>query len=300
MLFNVSPYGTRWMLWHHFVNGLNIEGLVNERMDIGKRLQPAILDMVEDALRLEVRANREDTYVWHPDLPLGCTVDADTVDQERGLGVVEAKNVDWQVWRDTWTPKAAPQHIELQMQTQMMVRACRWGIIAALVGGNDLVLYERVPMVAVQQMIAAEVRAFWHSVAAREEPDALGAPMELSCLAALYPTVDPTVVLDCSTDTELGEVCAQYDHAKKHASFWDRASEGLKAKILARSGLASGLRVPGGMMRISRSVTAASVVTPDMVGKVVRKESIRTTLKFTPIAEHAAAPTRASTPFDAG
>ena len=118
-LWNNNPYTTLYMLWHHFKNSVSLDGVENERMTWGNRLERAILYGIAEELHLDVRPNTG--YRRAVDARLGATVDADCIHPDWGAGAVEAKNVDYLRWRDTWTSTTAPAHIEAQLQCQMLI-----------------------------------------------------------------------------------------------------------------------------------------------------------------------------------
>ena len=69
----------------------------------------------------------------------GCTLDREIGD--RGGGVLELKTVDWLVRKRDWGEEPPP-HILLQLQAQLGVTGREWGAVAALVGGNELRIWE--------------------------------------------------------------------------------------------------------------------------------------------------------------
>lgn len=178
-LFDASPYVTRWLLWRNFRHGDPIGVTPNERMDWGKRLEPAIFAATCEELNLDGEWHPQHQYLRSEAHPLGCTPDGTIHDLNRGPGAVECKNVDWLRWRDTWTEDHAPDHIEMQIQTQMLVRGQRWGIIACLVGGNELRLYHREPDADLHRRIVAAAAEFLDSVNRGDEPDPLGRADEM-------------------------------------------------------------------------------------------------------------------------
>lgn len=48
-LFSVSPYGTRWMLYKRFADGLDMDTSPNSRMSWGLKMQPLILAQAAEA-----------------------------------------------------------------------------------------------------------------------------------------------------------------------------------------------------------------------------------------------------------
>src|SRR6185503_18450379 len=99
MLFNASPYGTRWTLWQRHANGIEIPYDVNERMEWGTLMQPLLLEQAARDLKLEVTP--EHRYVSRGSL--GCTRDATVYCPDRGPGALETKCVfDYKTWMTKW------------------------------------------------------------------------------------------------------------------------------------------------------------------------------------------------------
>lgn len=245
-LWDVSPYLTRWMLYHWATDRtLDLDDPENVRMEMGNRFELAILDMAQDALRLDVTPNEYQTYERHASIRLGCTVDAAAHDPNLGPGVVEAKNVDSLIWRSAWSEDAAPKHIELQLQAQMLVLGATWGCIAALVGGNRFVLYRRQPDKRLWRSISTQVEAFWSDVEAGREPSPTGMSRELRLLDHLYPEVEPSKVIHMDDDHDAAEVVEAYAVARRDHREAGKEAENLRSIIGRMVEDAQYLYVPG-------------------------------------------------------
>lgn len=255
-LFNQSPWATRWSLWHHFKHDLRIdaESETGDRIDVGTRMEPVILGLIRDQLRLDVSPNQG--YVSNLKLKVGATRDADIFDPSLGPGVVEAKNVDYLRWRDTWDDDTAPPHIELQVQAQMLVgqgaEPYRWGVIGALVGGNDLKLYRREPNEKLWKRIIEAAEEFFDDLAENREPDPLGSPVELPWIHRLYPDTDPLKVITWN-DPEGFEVLEAYQDARRTRLEAEKVEKAMRVKIEGRAQDARILNVPGYEVTITRS-----------------------------------------------
>lgn len=292
-LFNVSPYVTRWMLYHYFKNGIEIDSPENDRMSAGLRLQPAILKWASDELRLSVVANEQDSYERHTELPIGATLDGEVWDDALGRGVVEAKNVDWLVWKQQWTATAAPKHIEIQLQAQMQTIGARWGVIACLVGGNDLILYRREAMPELWEQIGKSAVDLFKDIEAGREPDPFGAAIELPVLDALYPVTDEAVVIDLREDAEILDLYERWEYSKTEAAALSKVADQLKARIVGKTKDAgkaltaegdiyiSRTEVPASLLKLSTEQSAAlKSLDPDFSGIVTRKGFVRTTMSI--------------------
>ncbi len=241
-LFNRSPYLTRWMLYH-WAKGQDIDGPGDERMAIGTRLERVILEMAADELGIEVTPHKAQTYQAHDTEPVGCTIDATCWDPALGDGVVEAKSVDYLIWKDQWSEEMAPPHIEIQLQVQLMVREAAWGVIAALVGGNQLKIYRRWPNEHLQKEIVREARAFFEEVANNRCPPIQGMPREFAVLDAMYPETDSVEV--AAGDEMTAAAVEEYRERKKQAAEAGVAADRAKAQILETAGKAGVIEAPG-------------------------------------------------------
>ena len=255
-LWGASPYVTRWMLYHWARGAFALDEPENVRMEMGRKFEAAILDMASERLRLDVTQNTENRYRRHDTIRLGCTVDAVTRDPASGLGVVEAKNVDAMVWRQSWSEDAAAKHVEIQLQAQMLVVGARWGAIAALVGGNAFKLYRRTPNRNLWRSMEARVREFWSQVNTEREPSPTGIEPELRVLDHLYPRAEPLKVRDLADDHDAAEVVEAYAVARRKRSDADADAQEQRILLAAMMGDAEFLYVPGFEVHRRDTVTA--------------------------------------------
>lgn len=279
-LFNRSPYVTKWMLYHHFKEGLPIEADENDRMSAGKYMESGILAWTADELHLDVWHNEHQVYSVHADYPVGCTKDAEIRDPNLGPGIVEAKNVDFIVYKTEWDADHAPPHIEIQLQAQMLVTGAKWGVIAALVGGNDLKLYRRLPNEELQQAIVSEAIQFFEDLDKDNEPDALGDAMELPGLTWLYPETTPGKIVSFDDMGQM-EVVENYLHHSKERLAHDKLEKAMKAKLLELGQDAEIVNVPGYEVMIRKTEQKPTVVACPHCGEDVttRKGFTKTTIK---------------------
>jgi len=278
----VSPYITEWQLYQHFIGAAPLDESSSELMEWGKRMQPIILQWASDELGLEVIENRENIYTSHG--VIGATPDGLCIDPERGPGRIEAKNVSGWAFRDDWTDTMAPQHVEIQHQTQLMVPARdgkgglalpAWGAIVALVDGREPHLYMREPMPEVQAVILENAERFMRQVAEHDEPPIDGKAIEIPTLLALYPEANPEIVK--AVDAEAEQIMRDYVQAKAQASFYEKAKKESQAKLLRIAEDAGVLMAPTAALTIKKAEIKG--------GAYERKTYIRTSLTFKEIAE---------------
>lgn len=213
-LFDACPYLTSYELWHRKKGRLDSVFDPTERTIWGTRLQDAIALGVAADEGWFVR--RMDEYIRDPDLRAGASFDwaigahvgfadqmcecghvrAAHIHEEgscrpgikcpcpafrlRAEGLLEIKNVDDRIHRDTWVKGRdedtgvdyieAPVHIELQVQHQLMVSERPFAYIAALVGGNRIVLTRRERDEEIIAALRRKIGEFWASIDADEAP----------------------------------------------------------------------------------------------------------------------------------
>jgi hypothetical protein len=243
-LFGASPYATAWMLYRRFAHGDAIDDVENNRMSWGKKMQPLLLQAAAEDLKLEVHANPvdadgNDVYVRRVNRAIGCTRDGTIICPDRGPGAIETKCVfDYKVWAEKWSSgKRVPPEYEIQLQHQMLVGdgtfPFRWGTLAAWVCGQ-MVYFERDPIAELWEAIETEAAAFFGRVAAKDEPEPFGSPVEAPLLAELFPPV-PDSVLDLRDDPDhvgTSEDVAMYKHLRETEAGAERARKQIQAKLL--------------------------------------------------------------------
>lgn len=254
-LFGKHPYYTEWMLYQRHANDVKMETAEDERMFWGKKLQRPVLEVLRDQYHLNV-VERDDVLMVDDEAPLLARFDAEIIDPTRGKGTVEVKCVDWMEFKDKWDEhkQIAPLHTELQLQVGMMVSGSRWGLIAALVGGNHLVVFERDPNVEVQAECRKAATEFMARVARREEPDPFGVAKELELMKQLYPEPDPEKVITFEGDdaTNVGEEIRMLKDAQDKQLFYKKAVDKHKVAIRHRAQNGEGtILVPGWRCKIN-------------------------------------------------
>ena len=175
-LFGISPYMTKFELWHRKHRGEVVKFDPNERMKWGTRLQDAIAAGIAEENKWSVMRMTE--YIRDPELRAGASFDfsLDTYESENSEpGLLEIKNVDSLQFKNGWTQDdegniEAPLHIEIQVQHQLMVSQRQFAYIGALVGGNKLVLIKRTRDENVIRRIREVIAEFWGTIEANIPP----------------------------------------------------------------------------------------------------------------------------------
>lgn len=263
-LFDTSPYLTRWMLWHYLAGTPQPADDADERMKMGTRMEPLLLELASEDLRIEV--TRDQHYVRNG--VIGCTRDARIHDPQRGPGCLETKCCfDYRQWMNRWSGgKAPPIDLELQLQAQMLVgdgtTPFNWGVLMCWVGGERK-YFEREPKLDLWEEMKASATALLASVAAGVEPDPFGSVIELPLLKQLFPRVE-RVTLDLSaepTAQELAESAAQLNWAREQHSFFGKLTDQIKAQLIACAKDNDTIALPEGVfVEIKKTPTKASVI----------------------------------------
>lgn len=267
-LFGMSPYITRFELWHNKRAGLQSAFSSNERMDWGNRLEGAIaLGLAQDH-GWEIQPFKE--YLRDPDLRIGSSFDFLINNIPGGPAHLEIKNVDLYAFKDGWVEDdwglQAPEHIEMQVQHQMAVSGLKCSYIGALVGGNRTVVIKRQRDEEVIASIKARVARFWASVDAGQEPPP-SMPEDAEAVIRLHQYAQPGKILDASNDENIARLVARIRVAKAQAANAEEDGKIAKAELLAAIGDAE--KVMGSDWTISAGQVADTppmLVTPEMVG----------------------------------
>lgn len=174
-LFGVSPYTTRFELWHQKAGNIPTANLDNdERVNAGQFLEPSIAAWAHHKWNwpiLTVTDYRTSPRVHR----MGASLDFMAVD---GREPVEIKNVDFSVFKEQWQVEDdevidAPAHILIQVMHQLACDdnppECGW--IIACVGGNRLYRMRVQRHDRMIQRIEQEVTIFWESIGLNQAPE---------------------------------------------------------------------------------------------------------------------------------
>lgn len=169
-LFGLSPYVTRFELYHLHASGIELPFTENDRMGKGKRMEWAIAE--EAALQegwTDLKPLKD--YIRDPAARMGSSFDYEAVHNGKPL-LVEVKMVDFLRYRDLWVDDQAPEHIEVQSQYQMEV-ADRFeqSCIVVWIGTYECKPFYRERDRDMGTAMREAVAEFWAQVDARQEPE---------------------------------------------------------------------------------------------------------------------------------
>lgn len=249
-LFGISPYMTYFELWHKKHGQQYFQIDENERMFWGSMLETAIAGAIAKKEGWTIRKKTE--YIRNPDLRIGASFDfeiAGTLEDEFSIPeLLEIKNVDGLVFKNEWSEDdegnlEAPLHIELQIQHQLLVSRLKRTHLGALIAGNRLEMFQRIPDQKVHDAIIKRCAAFWHSVDNNIEPDA-NFDTDAEFLKTLYSFAQPGTVLDLSNNQTVNDLAIRYKGLTKIATDAQKEKDSLKAQMLTMIGPAEKVLLP--------------------------------------------------------
>jgi len=265
-LFGLSPYMTEFELFYIKSRGEITSIADNERMKWGRRLEAVIAQGVAEDVGMEVKPLKE--YMRHSDEPrMGSSFDFSILCPERGPGILEIKNVDGLVYRNQWIDDEAPAHIEIQLQHQLEIANVEWGMIAALVGGNDPKIIIRDRDRDVGAGLREKTREFWERVAREDAPEP-DYEADSEFIIKLHQQSGGQM-MDATGNEAIASLLAEYKHLAEAATNYDDLKKAKKAEILDKIGDEYS-KVICGPFTLSCSMTKdtpPTMITPEMVGE---------------------------------
>lgn len=289
---NQYPNGSYFALWHQKKASTPPNFEANEAMEWGNVLQAPIAYQLAKKNGLEIV--ERSTYCRHDTLKMGSSFDYEIVGttpdspyradfEKYGNGIFEIKNVHFMAHKGSWKQEEGNDlspYVECQVQHQLLVSGLKWGIVGALIGGNQGQVVKVLPDKDAQQAIEQAVIRFWASIEANQEPQPDYRVDGDLILARFTPPIDKEdVFLEDPVIESMVSKHIALNKAEKEAS---AEKEALKVQIVEYLG---GIKKAKGL---DWSVTCShiaetpdSVITEDMVGQVVkgRKSSLRVLIK---------------------
>jgi len=212
----------------------------------GTRMEPLIAAAYADKHPAQVVSNPAGALFRSRDNPhLLATPDRWLLDNQRGLGLLEVKNVT--AWKGKeWDGPEPPLYTQLQVMHQLHTLGLAWAAIAACVGGNRLVTFTveyNADVAAAWLDMAAQ---FWALVERRVPPRPQR--QDLRLLASLYGTDGSSVDLPADlveVDKERQRLEGHVASARRVLEDLEAQRDDLKATLLGAMGAASFGALPG-------------------------------------------------------
>jgi len=270
----------RFALHHVKAGNVPAPEVGGARVKWGQRLEELVALALNEDHGYAITRGR---YAIADDCPgLGASLDFETegdpLGEFSGPGIVETKNVDFITHKRAWTDGEPPPHILLQLQAQLGASGYGWGLVAALVGGNDLRVYRYAARPKLIADIKARVEQFWQDVSDGREPKPSASDASAAIIRAMYAETRGDLV-DLSADNELPALCAQMLEAAERRRAAEKDEAEAKNRIAAKAG--PNLRIMAQGYWINVAVVAEKPDRPAEAGEIIRgrKESRRITVK---------------------
>ena len=259
-LFGESPYCGYFELWHRKQKELIVEIEDNERMKWGRLLQDTIAGAIAEEQGWKIA--RKNDYISLPQYRLGSSFDFEVELPSGEKALLEIKNVDGLVFRNSWRKGVAgveaPVQIECQLQQEMLVGGYTRIYLGALVGGNKLVLVERAPSETIQAAIIAKAQQLWASIQAGDEPSPNWIE-DAEYIMQLFGKVTPKKVLDARDNPEISELARLEQEFLAARNEAEAQQYGVKAQIVVQIGDAEKVYYNGGSIVSKVTKTGRSV-----------------------------------------
>lgn len=255
-LFGLSPYTTKFELWHRKKRCEIVEFTENKRMKWGTALQDTIAAQIAKDNGWEIRRMTE--YIRDELLRAGASFDFAIGDD----GLLEIKNVDNLIYRDNWIDDdngniQAPPHIEIQVQHQLLVSGRQYAHIGALVGGNDEKLIYRKRDEVVIAAIRQAVNDFWINIE-NDTPPEPNFVEDAAFISKLYGYAEPNKVLDVRGEEKFQTMMEKYRELGEDIKEKQSSRDAIKAELLTIIGDAE--KVTGDNFTISAGIVAETPI----------------------------------------
>lgn len=284
---------TYWSVYHDKKQpepALDDDLAISNRMWWGRQMQRIIGEAIVRKHGWDLKEGS--TLVVDEERRISATIDFDVRHAEKGRGIVETKNRDWLFWRDHYTDDKAFVYDEIQLAHQLLLHPdYQWGMIAVCVGGNELREYNYTRESLAEHMAEIETAAsaFWQRFDENDEPAITFAdiPAWVMARGPDLEDVEPFELEERTADKPTGWLLGQWVKATEERKTADKFEKATKAAVLQAMGDARRAHFSGYIVKQSRAEIAERVVSEDMVGDVLRKASIRTTLTIEELAADA-------------
>lgn len=259
-----KTYETRYELWARKSGKLKGDFADNDRTLWGRHLESGIAAGMAEMYGWDVIPR--DDYVMHDTVDrMGCSPDFGVTSHPCGDGLIEIKNVDGLIYRQWPRVEEAddrsfveelgiryhakrrepPLRLQLQLQHQLACTGLDWGVLAMLVGGNDLVTVPYPRVQSTIDRIEAEVPIFWAEV-----DTGVGPPIDWAAdfetVARLHGYADPLKVANLRSDQQMLGWARDYQQASADKKDAEGRRSVAKAKMLDKIGDAHKAFLPDG------------------------------------------------------
>jgi hypothetical protein len=129
-----------------------------------------------------------------------------------------------------------PRYHEIQLQQQMKVgdgtTSYQWGVEIVWVA-SEMFYFERKPIPKFWEALDREAERFFADVAAKNEPEPFGVPVENPLLAEVFPIIEDKVLdlREAPEGMQIAETIRMFDYHRKQRLSHNKGEDGLKQKL---------------------------------------------------------------------
>ncbi len=285
-LFGLSPYLTKFDLWHRKKSGKTPKFKENDRIIAGRFLEPGIADLISNILtpviadlisnkmKWEIRPFKD--YIRIPSIKAGASFDFEVVNEESSA-LLEIKNVDYFAYKNGWKVEddfiEAPAHIELQVQHQMMVSGHQNAYIGVLIGGNKVEVLTRKRNDKVIGVIKRKIEEFWESIEKNIEPAPI-MPEDANSVILQNSFCQPGKVYNAEEDERINYLVERYKKATALRNSSDVEVKSIKAELLTLIGDAEKVILKDYVLKANSVANSeGTVITQEMVGNRINERN---------------------------
>lgn len=225
-LFDLSPWVTKFELYHAKKSGVQVPFAGNERMNDGLSLEPYAAAKV--ATDNGWTHKKITGYARLPELRMGSSFDYLVCGADGKEGILELKAVDYRKLKTDWLDDEAPPHIEIQVQHQMECLDKDWCAIVAFHSIYDYRMIIRQRDREMGASIRKAIEMFWRWVENSNQP----APDYFKDSAVINALYKPQGELkDYSDDVVLNAMLSKYRRLGDEEKALEKELKAAKAEI---------------------------------------------------------------------
>lgn len=203
--------------------------VTNEAAELGHKLEPVVLDMMEGELGPIIRDPLQLHFI-HPSLPLGAHLDGLTADHQvpaeakttGQAGPVPAE------WLEAIEKNEVPERVLLQVHAQMLCAGSDLAFVGALIGTRGYFLFHVPLNKDLANLVAHGVQQFWDLYVRTDTPPP-DSTMSLDVLKRFRRVTGK--VVEVNWETYEGWTLARYDRLNA-----EKKEEGAKAQLITQLG----------------------------------------------------------------
>lgn len=230
----------------------------DEAAEIGLLMEPVIAELVRRRTGLSVLPHPG--TVAHVDEPwMLASVDALLAEGDTAPSGILEKKTRSEHQADEWT-EDAPWEVQVQVQWQMAVTGYTWAMIAAVIGGNQLVIHRLQAEPVLHQDLRTIAARFWTDTQQGIEPPADGGDASRALLTARWPKAAKGSVLHAAHDL-VAPLLERRAHAKTVLDDWGQELSVVENRLRQIAGDHETVLVGGRPVYTLRSSTHSSADT---------------------------------------